>query len=325
MMRMTLAAGFAVAALLAATGQAAIAASGAEEGLWDTGTQGNARQETLITDCGEGGGPRSVDDNGFCWIDDSGAVELGVKFTTSEPVAIGGIRVYRVDPGAVTGTLWSTNGDKLASGAFSGSTSHSWQDLEFATPVDIMPDQSYVASYFSPNSDYAYEWGYFDGIARSVGPLTATASVEGDRNGVFCYGTSCGLPTESYKDTNYWVTPLLWKHNFGGYQQPIDTAVVNTVKAGRAIPVKFSLGGDKGLDIVRAGHPKVTEVACEAGVVTDPVEETVTSDLNTLKYNASADTYTYVWKTKKSWSGSCVEFELGLNDWSSHVFTVKFA
>ena len=193
-----------------------------------------------------------------------------------------------------------------------------------AHPADLA-DRASVEALANDIMGWEGLFAFVHNAGATYDALTATASIEGDRNGVFCYGTSCGLPTESYKDTNYWVTPLLWKHNFGGYQQPIDTAVVNTVKAGRAIPVKFSLGGDKGLDIVRAGHPKVTEVACEAGVVTDPVEETVTSDLNTLKYNASADTYTYVWKTKKSWSGSCVEFELGLNDWSSHVFTVKFA
>ena len=35
---------------------------------------------------------------------------------------------------------------------------------------------------------------------------------------------------------------------------------VNTVKAGQAIPVKFSLGGDWGLSIVASGYPASRQV-----------------------------------------------------------------
>ncbi len=33
--------------------------------------------------------------------------------------------------------------------------------------------------------------------------------------------------------------------------------------------------------------------------------------------------YTYVWKTDKSWSGTCRTFELTLNDGSSHFTTIS--
>lgn len=323
MVRKKLAAGFAAAALVAVAGSPVTAAS-VGDGLWDSTTQGGAAESTLALDCGEGGGVRSVDANGFCVIDDFGSVELGVKFTTSAPVAIRGIRVYRVDSGALTGTLWKADGTKLASGTFSGSAVNAWQDLTFDAPVDIIPGQTYVASYFAPNSDYAFDWFYFTDTARTVGPLTATASIEGDRNGVFCYGTSCGLPTDSYKDTNYWVSPLLLQYDFDGYRQPVDTAIMNQAKAGSAIPVKFGLGGDKGLDILRTGYPKATRIACDMSAPVDVVEETVTSGFSTLKYDAASDQYTYVWKSEKAWAGACYQFELGLDDWSSHAFTVKF-
>ena len=38
---------------------------------------------------------------------------------------------------------------------------------------------------------------------------------------------------------------------------------LNTAKAGSAIPVKFSLGGDKGLAILTDGYPKATKIACD--------------------------------------------------------------
>jgi hypothetical protein len=320
MIKRTLAAGAAAAAL----GMGVLVPAGAApgiDGLWGTTTTGGATN--VVEDCGEGG-LRAIDPNGFCFIDDSESVELGVKFTTSEPVVISGIRAYRVDPGEVTGTLWTVAGEKLASGKFVGTDIHSWQDLTFDSPVTIFPGETYVASYYSPNSDYAFKWYYFTDTARTSGPLTATASIEGDRNGVFCYGTSCGVPAESFKDTNYWVTPVIEKHAFSGFHQPIDTVLTNEGKAGRAIPVKFSLGGDKGLDILREGYPRVTKFACEAGEATDTIEETVSSNVSGLKYDQETGQYMYVWKTHKSMAKSCYKFELGLDDWSSHSFNVKF-
>lgn len=204
MIKRTLAAGAAAAAL----GLGALAPAGAAtsiDALWSTTTTGGA------TDCGNYGDPRSIDANGFCVVTDStGApVELGVKFTTSEPVAIGGIRAYRVDPGQVTGTLWTVGGEKLASGTFAGSDTHSWQDLTFDSPVAIVPGETYVASYYSPNTTYAFAWDYFTSGPTVSGPLTALQSIEGNRNGVYCYGTSCGVPEGSFRDTNYWVTPVI--------------------------------------------------------------------------------------------------------------------
>ena len=43
---------------------------------------------------------------------------------------------------------------------------------------------------------------------------------------------------------------------FAGFFQPIDNGVFNRMKAGRAVPVKFGLGGDHGLDIFAAGVPE---------------------------------------------------------------------
>jgi len=324
MMRRTLAAGAAAAAL----GMGALAPAGAAttiDALWGTTTTGGATPES--NNCGNYGDPRFIDNNGFCYVEDTtdDPVELGVKFTTSEPVVIGGIRAYRVDPGQVTGTLWTVGGEKLASGTFAGSETHSWQDLTFDSPVAIVPNETYVASYYSPDTTYAFEWDYFTDKATVSGPLTAKASVEGDRNGVYCYGTSCGVPEESFRGTNYWVTPVILKYAFSGFFQPIDTTVMNKGKAGSAIPVKFSLGGDKGLDILREGYPKVTKFSCEASAATTPIDETVTSGVSGLQYDPETGRYTYVWKTSKSMATeACYRFELGLNDRSSHTFTVKF-
>src|SRR5262249_11222709 len=51
-------------------------------------------------------------------------------------------------------------------------------------------------------------------------------------------------------------------YNFTGFFQPINMAALNSVKAGSAIPVKFSLGGNMGMDVIAAGYPRVVNASC---------------------------------------------------------------
>ena len=112
--------------------------------------------------------------------------------------------------------------------------------------------------------------------------------------------------------------------SFAGFFQPIDNGVLNRMKAGRAVPVKFSLGGDYGLDIFAAGYPRVTTISCEGNATADPIEETETAGGSTLTYDAASDRYQYVWKTEKSWAGSCRRLELKFSDGSVHTALFDF-
>ena len=261
------------------------------------------------------------------WLTTRSGVELGVKFQTSKALQITGVRVYRVDTDAVTGSLWSAaDGQLLANGDFT-----SGPGTCLAGP-DVQPaggDRSGTDLHrLVPHAElaYAFQYNYFTNSAFTEGPITALQSVEGDRNGVYCYDaeTCAHFPTYSYQDLNYWVTPL-WSYSFSGFFRPVDNApTVNVAKAGSAIPVKFSLGGNFGLDVLKAGFPKATAVDCVAGSATDPVEQTLTAGGSSLSYDATAGQYVYVWKTDKAWAGKCFQFQLGLNDDTSHTFLVQF-
>ena len=96
------------------------------------------------------------------------------------------------------------------------------------------------------------------------------------------------------------------------------------VNAGRAIPVKFSLSGNKGLDIFAAGYPVSQQIACSDGAPLIDIEQTVTAGGSSLSYDAATDTYTYVWKTENSWAGTCRQLIVRLNDGSDHVAFFKF-
>ena len=112
---------------------------------------------------------------------------------------------------------------------------------------------------------------------------------------------------------------------FTGFASPVDNApIVNSMKAGAAVPVKFSLGGDQGLDILAAGSPSSQRIACTGGAPTDAIEETVTASNSGLQYDPITDLYTYVWKTNKSWAGTCHQLTVKLSDGTSHVAHFQF-
>lgn len=99
---------------------------------------------------------------------------------------------------------------------------------------------------------------------------------------------------------------------------------MNVVKAGRAIPVKFSLNGDHGLEIFEVGYPQSQEIDCDSTSPQEDSEETVTAGSSSLSYDASTDQYSYVWKTDKAWAQSCRQFTLKLSDGTSHVASFRF-
>jgi hypothetical protein len=100
--------------------------------------------------------------------------------------------------------------------------------------------------------------------------------------------------------------------------------VHNSVKAGQAVPVRFQLGGDRGLSILAPGSPNSAQILCGSGAPVDPVEETVTAGASGLQYDPVTGTYTYVWKTVKTWKGTCRQFTLQLDDGTTRTAIFEF-
>ncbi len=119
-------------------------------------------------------------------------------------------------------------------------------------------------------------------------------------------------------------------YNWNGFFRPIDNLdsngklVLNVVKAGSAVPGKFSLSGDQGLGIFAPGYPKSQQIACDTNALQDAVNETVTAGSSGLQYDPLTDQYIYVWKTDKSWSNTCRQLQVKLIDGTTHVANFKF-
>jgi hypothetical protein len=142
---------------------------------------------------------------------DGSSIELGVKVRSSVTGSITGIRFYKspANTGTHTGSLWSSTGQLLATGTFTGETASGWQQLNFANPVPIKPNTTYVASYFAPNGGYSYDGGYFANNAAGLAPFTALQSGTDGGNGVYHYGSSSAFPSSASSGSNYWVDAVL--------------------------------------------------------------------------------------------------------------------
>jgi hypothetical protein len=168
-----------------------------------------------------------------------------------------------------------------------------------------------VDAYFKYHNN---TWSQFAGASFAGSQVTLTlvdggaGDADGIANGVI---VDPGAPADVF--------------DFTGFLSPVDNPPVrNTVRAGRAIPVNFGLGGEQGLDIFSEGYPKSRAIACDTQAPSDAIEITVaTAGKSVLTYDAATDRYQFVWKTDMTWKG-CRQLTLRLSDGTTHVAIVDF-
>ena len=155
---------------------------------------------------------------------------------------------------------------------------------------------------------------------QSIGYSQASGSV-------FNVGTTpvTATATDVHGNTASCTFTVTVLYDFTGFFAPVNnTPTLNVVQSGRAIPVKFSLSGNKGLGIFAANSPQVGVIACDASAPVTDLTDTVTAGGSSLSYDAGSDQYIYIWKTDSSWAGSCRQLIITLNDGSVHVANFKF-
>jgi hypothetical protein len=179
----------------------------------------------------------------------------------------------------------------------------------FVPEAEIIPETTIgPLTQYDPSLVIAGNTGQYYDLFRFA--WTAPVAV-GSRIELHIFQPSSVFPEDTIEN----CTLSFWQ--FTGFSQPVDNEpTVNRMNAGRAAPVKFSLGGDRGLDIFAAGYPQVRSVPC--GSSTDVVEETTSSDSSHLSYSSADDRYTYLWKTDRAWAGQCKQLVLKFADhWNS--------
>ena len=179
-----------------------------------------------------------------------------------------------------------------------------------------------VGNNFIVSAEYSLNGGEWNSITAEDGAYDSSSEeVEAElpatkigSNEVCVRGTDAkGNVTTPPTCTSFLVT-----YQFEGFYQPIDSTLVNSAKAGQAIPGKWRLTDANGLAIDNQGsfagfysYP----IDCEsfAGNPSDAIEEYSTGNSG-LQYHGDGN-WQYNWKTLKSYTGSCramyVEFDSG--------------
>jgi hypothetical protein len=167
----------------------------------------------------------------------------------------------------------------------------------------------------------------------TFGSLTSTiCSVIGTTVSSVAVG-QCQVAANQAGNDNYNAAPQQLQqfgthYNFTGFFRPIDnveTGILNRIKAGSSVPVKFSLHGNWGLSIFAAGYPRVMTIDCTGFIDPIPDSELTTSTANNgLVYDPTADQYNYVWKTTNNLANSCRQLQIRLIDGTEHIANFQF-
>lgn len=171
--------------------------------LWPTGTAAQPQSLYLTSvqpNCIADG--RAACQDSTPAATDTSAVTLGIRFTTSAPVDIVGVRFYRAQADMTPVSLWDAGCTLLATGAVSGPVV-GWVDGAFSSPVLMLPGQTYIASYSAPQGGYAYQHNAF-ASDLTVQPVTAPSA----GNSPF-RSSAQSCPTEGpFLQSTYYVSPL---------------------------------------------------------------------------------------------------------------------
>jgi hypothetical protein len=280
------------------------------------------------SDCNDIGGPDRGDGQGNCSQTRKAAAEALVDWIVTDPTGSGDADYIIM--GDLNSYAQEETIDVIKAGAD-------------GTPGTYDDYTNLISAYQGP---YAYSYtfdgqaGYLD-HALTFPSLTAQVTgaadwhINSDEPDVLDYDTSFKPPAQKalYEPNVYRTSdhdPVvvgldLLHYDFTGFLQPIDNdPVFNVAKPGNSIPVKFSLNGDQGLDIFLSGYPLSIPIACEKDAPIGVIEQTATAGGSTLAYDATTDTYTYVWKTSRSWAGTCRELVVILKDGSIHTAHFQF-
>ncbi len=114
-------------------------------------------------------------------------------------------------------------------------------------------------------------------------------------------------------------------YDFDGFLWPLENLPrVNRWRAGRPVPVRFSLGSYRGPVPLAPGYPSV--VGCGAEPQSSAAERArgvwTRSGIRSSRRNRG--TYRFLWKTEPRWVGSCRQLVLKLDDGTMHGVAVQF-
>jgi len=145
--------------------------------------------------------------------DQTGGIELGVRFRSTVSGFVKGIKFYKTigNAGTHTGQLYSFDGTLLASAVFTNETDSGWQTVLFDTDIPVAANTTYIAAYYSSLGNYiSTNFGFNTAVNNP--PLTALADGADGINGLYKYSGTPAFPGLGFQSNNYWVDVVVSVH-----------------------------------------------------------------------------------------------------------------
>jgi uncharacterized protein len=268
------------------------------------------------SDCNDVGDPDTGDGQGNCNLTRKAAAQALVDWLATDPTGSG-------------------DRDVLILGDLNSYSKEDPIDAIKAGPDDVAgTGDDYVNLIAQYQGAYAHSY-VFDGqsgyLDYALASPTLAAQVTGatdwhinsDEPDLLDYDTSFKPPAQdaiyepnAYRSSDHDPVVVgldLLDYDFVGFQPPVaNPPSLNTANAGVSIPIKFSLGGNLGLEVL-FGSPFVRQFGC-ATRVPSATSEPATAGSEGMTYDPATDTYKYPWKTLKGWANTCRTFEITFDD-----------
>ncbi len=208
---------------------------------------------------------------------DGSAAELGIRFSPKIDGFVTGVRFYKGtgNGGTHSGSLWSTSGQRLATGTFTNETATGWQTVSFGAPVAVAAGATYVASYTAPQGRYAVLSDAFSMGPIDADPLVVAGGFGANPAGV--YANAGSFPTSSYRNSNYFVDPLFTSVD----ESPLTASAQWPLPDSSSVPLDTT---------VRATYSKPLTTGTQGLVLKDALGGTVAGSTS---YNATTRTVTF--------------------------------
>ena len=159
-----------------------------------------------------------------------------------------------------------------------------------------------------------------DGATSSTSLTPTQCSVNATTGAVTFIGVgTCTLRANVAEGTNHLAASTTYtlraSYVFTGFDRPVDNnGILNVVKAGQAVPLKFRLTDASGAGVTTLTSVSVTaaSLSCTAGTTADELEEYAAGSSGLQ--NLGDGYYQFNWKTPTNYANSCKTLKLGLGD-----------
>ncbi len=165
------------------------------------------------------------------------------------------------------------------------------------------------------------------GVSSCIGTVANGGAIDTSTLGTKTFAVNAVDVAGNVSSASVTYTVVPW--TFTGFFSPVENRpVLNVVKAGNSVPMKWQLQDQTGTFVTSLSAVTKTwswPIDCASQVESNVVpDDALASGSSGLQYDPVQNQYVFAWKTAKSWRGSCSRFVVQLADGTYHGADFSF-